>query len=247
MSTIILSTGYHGKLPIRGDFIHHNLTQEFLSPWDSWLQRVIAKSKYHLDNRWLEFYLVSPVWRYVMVLKTGHAYAGILIPSVDKVGRYFPFTIATSPFDSTLATLFVLQNQPWFKRCESIALDALDEQLNQEQLNQTIQALVPTIERLEKTDRELGFRMTLSSSKKMENSLAQLYHFLPVSRSGNYSFWWTDESETSVSHFLCCKDLPDDNLFTAMLDGDWARTDLLDVNSLFAVNDATVDFNYTGS
>jgi type VI secretion system protein ImpM len=121
--------GFHGKLPARGDFITGNLPRSFLEPWDAWLQAGIAASRDQLGDRWLPMYLDSPIWRFV--LSPGAcgpgSWAGILMPSVDKVGRYFPLTIAQALAGAASAIGTVTAATPWFERAESLALRALDD------------------------------------------------------------------------------------------------------------------------
>ena len=88
--------GIFGKIPAHGDFIERQLPRSFLTPWDEWLQRGIASSKELLGNQWLEIYLTSPIWHFCASpgVIDEKAWAGILMPSVDSVGRYFPLTVA---------------------------------------------------------------------------------------------------------------------------------------------------------
>src|SRR5690606_3002224 len=85
----------YGKLPSHGDFLHHCVSDRFVDAWDRWLQHALVASKTQLQDRWLPTYLTSPAWRFVLSRDTidGHAWAGVLLPSVDRVGRYFPFTV----------------------------------------------------------------------------------------------------------------------------------------------------------
>lgn len=121
--------GFHGKIPARGDFLTTNLPRSFVDPWDSWLQAGIAASREQLGEAWLNRYLESPIWRFVLTPGTcgPWPWAGVLMPSVDKVGRYFPLTIAdTLPHNSSPITT-VTAAGPWFERAESLAMRALDD------------------------------------------------------------------------------------------------------------------------
>src|SRR4051812_38574466 len=83
--------GFFGKLPSHGDFIRRGVSENFVNVWDSWLQECMVESRRALDARWLNVYLTSPIWRFVLCdgVIGAASYAGILLPSVDKVGRYF--------------------------------------------------------------------------------------------------------------------------------------------------------------
>ena len=90
--------GWFGKMPAMGDFAQRRLPPEFVQGWDPWLQRGLAESRSRLGADWQELYLTFPVWRFV--LPPGwfgsSGWCGILMPSVDRVGRHFPLTICHS-------------------------------------------------------------------------------------------------------------------------------------------------------
>ena len=92
----ITSVGFYGKLPMVGDFVSRRLPNDFISSWDSWLQSAIAASREELGDDWLKNYLTSPIWRFLLSpgLCGNQAVAGIMMPSVDRVGRYYPLTVA---------------------------------------------------------------------------------------------------------------------------------------------------------
>ena len=88
--------GYFGKMPARGDFVSGSLGREFVDPWDDWIQASIEQSRDRLGEQWLDVYLTSPLWCFALSpsICGNHAWGGVLMPSVDAVGRYFPLTIA---------------------------------------------------------------------------------------------------------------------------------------------------------
>ena len=89
------AAGWYGKIPATGDFLGRRLPPEFVVPWDRWLQEGIAHSRALLGDRWLEIFVTFPVWRFILprgVLGDDGWY-GVMIPSMDRVGRYFPLTV----------------------------------------------------------------------------------------------------------------------------------------------------------
>ena len=52
----------------------------------------MAASRAALGDRWLDVYLTSPAWRFASAAGAcGPApVIGLMVPSVDRVGRYFP-------------------------------------------------------------------------------------------------------------------------------------------------------------
>ncbi len=87
--------GWYGKLPAAGDFMSRRLPAEFVDLWDRWLQAGIAHSRAELGEQWPDLYLTFPVWRFLLPADGQHecAWCGVLLPSVDRVGRLFPLTV----------------------------------------------------------------------------------------------------------------------------------------------------------
>src|SRR5690606_16378250 len=79
---------------------------------------------------WLDIYLTSPIWRFAFSegVIDERVWAGIVLPSVDRVGRYFPFSIATS-LPAGMNPLEVITQSAWFDSIEAAALKGLDGQL----------------------------------------------------------------------------------------------------------------------
>jgi len=141
--------GWHGKLPALGDFASRRLGPEFIEPWDGWLAGGLHALRGAAPDHWLQHYLSSPSWRFLLqpgVLPMGRAngggraapgaqaWAGVLVPSVDRVGRYFPFTLA-QPLGS--AALDCLQLQALWRGLtawDDLARDALHDDWTAEQL-----------------------------------------------------------------------------------------------------------------
>lgn len=86
--------GIFGKLPAKRDFVAVGLAQAVLSPWEAWLQRAIAQSRQTLDRDWVRAFLSAPIWRFWCGAKVlGREAIGVMMPSVDGAGRYFPLTV----------------------------------------------------------------------------------------------------------------------------------------------------------
>jgi type VI secretion system protein ImpM len=88
--------GWFGKLSCLGDFASRRLTPEWLSGCDDWLSRCISYSQAQLGAQWLPTYLAAPVWRFAWGPNVADEqwWFGILMPSCDSVGRYFPLVLA---------------------------------------------------------------------------------------------------------------------------------------------------------
>lgn len=122
--------GWYGKLPVLGDFASRRLPQGLVTAWDAWLQRGMAYSQEHLAAAWLDSYLKAPIWRFVLGEQTldSEVWAGIVLPSVDRVGRYFPLTLCAALPDFNFSTEALAALDRWMLALEEVARAALDPQ-----------------------------------------------------------------------------------------------------------------------
>jgi type VI secretion system protein ImpM len=142
--------GWYGKLPTLGDFASRRLEGSFIEPWDLWLGEGMAAHRETLGPGWLDAYLGSPVWRFVLLPGAmpaePAALAGVLMPSVDKVGRYFPLTLVRR-LDALPHSARELESLlGWLQRLEDIAVDAMHDDWEIEQLDAALEALPAPIE-----------------------------------------------------------------------------------------------------
>ena len=59
-------SGFSGKVPARGDFVHAGLPRDFVDPWHDWQSTVIAGSRTIMGETWLDAFLEAPVWRFIL-------------------------------------------------------------------------------------------------------------------------------------------------------------------------------------
>src|SRR5262249_11485116 len=120
--------GWYGKLPSLGDFASRRLPVEFVKAWDACLQEVISASRDALGERWFDASLTMPIWRFVFLpgLVTQSGWAGVMMPSVDRVGRHFPLTIAIELPSLAAAAFAAFEGAQWFAGLEEAALAVLD-------------------------------------------------------------------------------------------------------------------------
>jgi len=123
-----MEVGFFGKLPSHGDFIGRRVASAFREAWDDWLQRCLTQSQRQLGPRWLECYLTSPMWRFFLCdgVAGDASYAGVLLPSVDRVGRYFPLTVVAELPVELGATSFAENAAGWFNEVEQLCSGALE-------------------------------------------------------------------------------------------------------------------------
>ena len=121
-----IPAGFFGKLPARGDFVRHGLPRGFTDRWDDWMAGVLATSRTRLGEAWVAAWLEAPIWRFALAPGQcgGWRVLGLMLPSVDRVGRYFPLGFAALfPADAIGAED---GDTAWLDRCEAAGLAALE-------------------------------------------------------------------------------------------------------------------------
>lgn len=207
------------------------MTPEFLQGWDEWLQRAVASSQEQLGGTWLNIYLTSPIWRFVLSpgVVDSQPWAGIVMPSVDKVGRYFPLTLASPmPGLNSISEMLVL-GKPWFDQLEEVALKGLMDGVDVDHIDALLQKISPP----EHTGvQAVGKRMEFSRPVALQmakpeqnplNSFPFLLDSFLQQRLPSYSLWWTSGSEHVLPSVLMSGYLPAPAHFAAMLDGQWQQ------------------------
>lgn len=223
--------GYFGKLPGFGDFVTRRLPRSFVEPWDNWLQQSVLGARERLGVSWLETYLTSPIWRFAVTpgLCGPSGWTGLVMPSVDSVGRHFPLTIACElPVDTGLLPL--LCEEAWFERLEDLALSTLDEPFDLDLFDAALQALTlqpsgnPVVRAMTGVQSEgASWCFELPSVASLRPSMPAILESLLGTQLERHSFWWTSGSAKVKPCFLTCCGLPPAATSPAFLDGNWSR------------------------
>lgn len=87
--------GAYGKMPGLGDFLRMGVGSGFVAAWDRWLQVTLFEARATLGHAWTDCYMSAPIWRFALAPGLAGRYPvfGVLMPSVDRVGRQFPLTL----------------------------------------------------------------------------------------------------------------------------------------------------------
>ncbi|HEU4617908.1 MAG TPA: type VI secretion system-associated protein TagF [Gammaproteobacteria bacterium] len=237
--TTLGSPGFYGKLPARGDFVSRRMPNDFVERWDAWLQGALAESRADLGADWLEVYLTSPIWRFALAAGVcgEQGRLGVMMPSVDKVGRYFPLTatLGCEPGRSALARAFELEG--WFADVENLLLATLaDPPLDLEAFDERIGRLgapdgdvdgaldAPTQRmRAGSGEREppagVLRRFALPPGASLRDGVQRLAADAREDPLGWPCVWWTEGSERIGPSLLVTAQLPSPSASVAMLDG----------------------------
>jgi len=225
-------TGWYGKLPSSGDFVTRRLSPAFIEPWDAWLNAMLAGSRERLGADWRDAFLSAPAWRFVLApgVLTPEGWAGVIVPSVDTVGRYFPLTVASAlPPRSLDPVATLVRAHRWYAEVEPVAYAALapdaemgtfDAQLSNRSFPGELLALAEEATDETLPPRSRGQRalwIPLGPEFQGEAGLRGLAKPL----AGPVSAWLAEESEIFGRSLMLCEKLPGVEQFCAMLNGEW--------------------------
>ena len=121
--------GWYGKLSVLGDFAHRRLPPEWLRACDGWLSAALPGAREVLGERWLQVYLSAPVLRFGWApgVLDRRWWFGLLMPSCDSVGRYYPLVLA-QPRDEAPQDRIALDHlERWFEHLAQAAMQTLDD------------------------------------------------------------------------------------------------------------------------
>jgi type VI secretion system protein ImpM len=134
--------GFFGKVRTHGDFVSRRLPADFVAPWDRWLQGGMLAAREWFAAQWLPVYLNAPLWHFALGAGVCGAtgWAGVLMPGVDRVGRYFPFTIAAPVRDGDPGG-WLRGAQRWHDDAARLALSTLADDFVLERFDDALNAL----------------------------------------------------------------------------------------------------------
>lgn len=201
--------GAFGKIPALGDFLRLALPTGFLQVWDEWLQSSLLAVRETLGPRWNDCYLSAPIWRFSLPagLAGEQPVSGVLMASVDRVGRQYPLTFV-APLQSDQIALHHFGNDAFFEELEVLALNALEQDLDRDTLGTALQVIVPKIPQSSFLNSGLFF-----GDMRPEQALAAQH----ISQTRGGAGLWTT-SVGSDHRMLICGNLPTSAQFEAMID-----------------------------
>ena len=221
-------TGVYGKLPAHGDFVHRNLPSDVITAWDEWLQHFIASPRQQMGEDWLNIYLTSPVWRFVFSsgVLDNNSWSGVMVPSVDRVGRYYPFTVLTQISDTENPLTFLADNVDWFNQIEDVLIQALEAELTADDVMQSIEPIEQALNSpyQKSTDASAGSSQLIQLAFDADAAQSVYAYLLDASLRkafASYSVWQTPGSERVQPCIFSVQGLPDIDGLPAMLDGEW--------------------------
>ena len=233
-----LDVGFYGKLPSHGDFLRRRVSDGFVSAWDGWLQECLAESRSMLGENWLDTYLTSPAWRFAFGAGAcGDApLVGVMVPSVDRVGRYFHLALVAELPDEVSPIAATTEFETFFQSAEKLAIETLAaDTVDFDRFDSRVVELRAELESVgcggvrlgpgaDATLEEAGesrWQIPMTSSEDVglvlrelaANRMSALYRPIVI--------WWTDGSAVVEPSCLVSRGLPAPHSFAALLDGAW--------------------------
>lgn len=231
-----IDIGFYGKLPTHGDFLRRRVSDAFVADWDAWLQECVDASRTALGSEWLNVYLTSPAWRFVCAAGAcgPSAVAGVMVPSVDRVGRYFPLSVVGELPDEANVLAVMHDAAAFFAAAEELLIETLEAEVIDFEafdrrtselgvlLAETLPSIVvdPGAAAILRGDVDTPIRLALGTPQLAPallqvcaQQLAALYEPLVI--------WWSEGSAIVEPSCLFTRGLPDPEAFAAMLDGSW--------------------------
>jgi type VI secretion system protein ImpM len=216
--------GYFGKLPTLGDFVHQSLPQDFANRFHEWLQATMAGARETLGDDFLTYYLNCPAWKFLMSAGVCGAQpmAGLTIPSVDRVGRYFNFTIATVlPLDCD-PIAYALANRDGFEHLELVALDVLERDPPKDEIDSMVQGLGPQFSPAGSAGRSMAdqsefIHVSLDEPLPLCAQAGVLLSDRLERELGPFSGWWFGREGQSTSNLIVCGGMPSASVYLELL------------------------------
>ena len=218
--------GWYGKLPFLGDFAGRRLPSSFVRNWDDWLQSVIYGGRALLGDEWLERYLNSPIWHFCLApgVCGNNAWFGLLMSSVDRANRHFPFTIAHGVPREGLHDLALGSMTHWLAALEAEAVAMLDLEGSVQTLEERLSAfarpagLDDTRPRVAENLGSFFVEPLLVPASEVPALLAALAN-MSARGSEPISLWWSSSDDGRDAVVCACRGLPTAERYSAMLSG----------------------------
>ena len=236
-----MAAGLYGKVPGFGDFLHRGLPSSFVEPWNSWLGQALGHSRTTLGVQWMNAYLTSPPWRFVLEpgLVGEDGWLGVLVSSVDRVGRCYPITLAIGlPETLRLAGLTVAID-PLLETLEQVSLRLIDGVSTPEsvmgELDGIARSARPAIVAGTVLGRGGPERLLLGRPYLRVADLATRWLFeagLGLDEIYPLSAWWHEGWGGQTPAGLVTPGLPEPEIFASFLDGRWSTRAWTDLDDL---------------
>ena len=222
------TAGWFGKLSMLGDFASRRLAPDLVQTCDRWLSAGMDTSRRQLGEAWMATYLSAPLWRFAWApgVVDEQWWFGVLMPSSDNVGRYFPLVVA-QPRSAPPADRFSLDHlELWWRCVADAALRTLAEDAQVETFEEDLQQAppwplaihIPTVRVAQAPGRE---RVSVDRAATLEGVLHGLAATSLMQRLEGSSLWSPHTESESALTCTLLQGLPTSEAFADLLTGRW--------------------------
>ncbi|MCL6282712.1 type VI secretion system-associated protein TagF [Ruegeria sp. 2012CJ41-6] len=200
--------GAFGKMPSVGDFFRLNVPASFVQVWDDWIQRGMLEGQGASGEAWDRQYMSAPIWRFCLspALAGPQKMLGVLMPSVDRVGRRFPLTLAAPASAEGSAILDHFRETELYVQLEDVALAALEDDMTKDRLAEALSDLPSPQRRSDARVRKAGSTLVLTQGEGIGDILPDLAAGLMTGDYRAPSIWSTEIA--GVPRLMICEGLP---------------------------------------
>jgi type VI secretion system protein ImpM len=223
--------GLFGKLSAKRDFIALATPRSFLEAWEPWVQASISASRHQLGGNWQQAFLTAPVWRFWLgAAICGTTVVGAIMPSLDRVGRYYPLTLhAVADSATPILPPDIDSQDEWFGIAEGFLLSTLDREASFDGISEGLERLaVPRSQsRVDAASKIVSLGEDMAGTMSIGNAFGASFSELRRASPEIYaaaSFWWTTGGGDFPPLALSCRGLPDPFRYQTLLTGDLAET-----------------------
>jgi type VI secretion system protein ImpM len=220
--------GWYGKLSSLGDFATRRLSDDFKAACDPWLSQVMAGSRAQLGERWLDVYLTAPVLRFTWAPGVFDArwWFGVLMPSCDNVGRYFPLLVVQARAHPPVDRVALDHLDLWLDHLAGAAMQTLGEHTSLDTFEAALAEAPPwptpgTAVRatLRPGAAGSGGRYDLDRAATLNQWLHAISIHDLQARFAGHSLWWRQGDAALRASVETVRGLPDAGVFASLLTG----------------------------
>lgn len=210
--------GWFGKVPMLGDFAQRRLPPAFVATCDPWLSQCVQATRLSMGESWLDWYLTAPIWNFALApqIVDKNWWFGVLMPSVDAVGRYFPLLIASPAPHVPVAAHSLAALESWYDYVGRCALDALQPGMTVDSLERLLLAPPALLPADEEPDSQIVVRRndtgdwSISAARNSwpRNAGANVLAAVTTSLEGQTMWWRRPGTNDFVSELCTRRGLP---------------------------------------
>jgi type VI secretion system protein ImpM len=219
--------GWYGKICSLGDFASRRLPAEWVGACDDWLAQCLLVSRQQLGPRWLNTYLSAPIWRFAWApgVVDGAWWFGVLMPSCDNVGRYFPLVVAQAREQPPADGLALEHLEAWWTHVAGAALATLDEHVTAEAFDAQLAAAphwpTPGLRAAQMRPAAGRQRFLAAHAASVGQALAAVAVQDMLARLSGASAWWRVGQDGQPAVFSVAQGLPAPTAYGELLSGTW--------------------------